>query len=172
MLRLRNRKQQEIESVQAYAYDMALLFAQTHTPAASQSDMFLDNLKPSLQRGFINTCPENLHEAIKKAKFLESQDLAHSPQKLKALQEQGNSSKTQSSAVDEPCRTMKDLTLHLSQAKPKTGDRDVRPPRRAEQGDRPALACFKCGNVGLTSVDCPTAEGAELCRLQSVPGPG
>ena len=168
MLRLKNRKQQEVETVQAYADEMALLFAQTHTPAASQRDMFLDNLKPSLQKRVINTCPESLQEAIRKAKFLESQDLAHSPQKLKALQEQGNSSKTQSSAVDELCRTMKDLTLHLTQVKPKTGDRDVRPPRRAEQGDRPALTCFKCGNVGHKAVDCPTTAGAP--RVQNHAG--
>ena len=87
ILRLKNRKHHESESVQAYADELALLFAQTQTPAALQRDMFLDNLKPSLQKRVINTCPETLHEAVRKAKFLESQDVAHSPQKLKALQE-------------------------------------------------------------------------------------
>ena len=86
ILKLRNRRQQQNESVQAYADALTLLFAQTNTAAGSQRDLFLQNLRPSLQQRVINTCPESLEIAIRHAKFLESQDLAHSPQPTRTWQ--------------------------------------------------------------------------------------
>ena len=75
--------------MQAYADALQLLCLQTGFPAAAQRDLFLKNLKPSLKKQVINTCPFSLQEAVKAALFLEAQDNASSPQKLQALQEQG-----------------------------------------------------------------------------------
>ena len=88
MLQLQHRNQYENESVQAYSDALQLLCLQTSFPVA-QRDLFLKNLKASLKKRVINTCPANLAEAVKAAFFLEAQDSANSPQKLQALQEQG-----------------------------------------------------------------------------------
>jgi len=65
------------------------LFLQTGFPIAAQRDLFLKNLKASLKKSVINTCPTSLDNAVKAALFLEAQDSANSPLKLQALQEQG-----------------------------------------------------------------------------------
>ena len=93
ILKLRNRMQQQNESVQAYADALTPLFAQTNFQPQCLKHcgwepvrLVSAELQPSLQRRVINTCPESLEVAIRHAKFLESQDLARSPQPTRTWQ--------------------------------------------------------------------------------------
>ena len=155
MLRLQHRTQQENESVQSYADAITLLFMQTGFPASAQRDIFLHNLKASLRKRVINTCPEDLQDAIKKAAFLEAQDSASSPLKLKTLQEQG-SIKPPEDAIDKLTKSMKDLTIMFSnQGKGSRTDRVEQGERNRPQRDSmPTLTCYKCGKPGHKASQC------------------
>ena len=155
MLRLQHRNQQENESVQSYADGITLLFMQTGFPASAQRDIFLHNLKASLRRRAINTCPKDLQDAIKKATFLEAQDNASSPLKLKTLQEKG-SSKPPEDAIDQLTKSMTGLTnmianrgkgSHTDQA---SKGESNRPPRDG----MPTVICYKCGKPGHKASQC------------------
>lgn len=57
LVHVQHRKQQESESVQSYADDMNMLFAQSAFPDAMRMDIMLDNLKPSLRRRVATIIP-------------------------------------------------------------------------------------------------------------------
>ena len=118
MLKLRNRRQQHDESVQAYADALTVLFARTNTPAGSQCNLFLDNCRPhapaekasSCQD--IDSCPDSLQTAIKRAVFLEACDVKQSPQHVRPLQEPLN--KHNPDSVSKVCKAMQGLISVLA----------------------------------------------------------
>ena len=165
MLHLQHRSQYEHESVQAYADALQLLFLQTGFPVAAQRDLFLKNLKPSLKKRVINTCPTSLDDAVKAALFLEAQDSANSPQKLQALQEQGKTKPKDEIGLREVTEAFRDLKLHLAQHKPQ-GDRANRQGQRAHNDRGPPITCFKCGSVGHKAADCPNLGAEGPARAQ------
>ena len=165
MLHLQHRNQYEHESVQAYADALQLMFLQAGFPIAAQRDLFLKNLKASLKKRVINTCPTSLDDAVKAARFLEAQDSANSPQKLQALQEQGKTKPKQDIGLREVTDALRDLKLHLAHSKPQ-GDRANRQGQRPPNQRGPPITCYKCGNVGHKAIDCPNQGAQGPARAQ------
>ena len=165
MLHLQHRSQFEHESVQAYADALQLLFLQTGFPIATQRDLFLKNLKASMKKRVINTCSTSLDNAVKAALFLEAQDSANSPQKLQALQEQGNTKPKEDIGMREVTEAFRDLKLHLAQNKPQ-GDRPNGQGQRAPNDRGLPITCYKCGNVGHKAADCHNQGAQGPARAQ------
>ena len=149
MLRLHHRRQQQHESVQSYADDLQLLFAQTHIPVAFQCKIFLENLKISLQQRVVNTCPDSLAIAIEKAKFLELQDFLHSSERLKAWQESGTACKPRADPVESIGQLVKDFRGVVAK------QNEAQHHRRR---DKRPLICSRCGSQHHATQHCPNFE--------------
>ena len=86
--RIKHRKQGENESVQLYADDMSMMFAQSELPYALRRDALLNNLKSGLKEDVMVTMPSTVEQVIANATFLEEKCVAVSPEKLQAWEQQ------------------------------------------------------------------------------------
>ena len=86
--RIKHRKQAENESVQLYADNMIMMFAQSELPHDLRRDALLNNLKPGLKEDVMVTMPSTIEQVIANATFLEDKSLGVLPEKLKAWEQQ------------------------------------------------------------------------------------
>ncbi len=86
--RIKHRKQAENESVQLYADDMIMMFAQSELPHALWRDALLNNLKSGLKEDVMVTVPSTIEQVIANATFLEEKSVDVLPEKLKAWEQQ------------------------------------------------------------------------------------
>ncbi len=149
MARIQHRKHREDESVQSYADDMNMMFAQSVLPEAMKRDLLLENLKPSLRKQVMLSIPTTIDEVITNATFLEEKFAGITPEKLKVWEQQRNPSK--GDQVDRLTRAMDKMCIAFTNAnRPGSNDRAMpnRPanntdrPRQGQRGpDAPALQC-------------------------------
>ncbi len=85
---IQHRKQAENESVQLYADDMIIMFAQSELPHALRRDVLLNNLKSGLKEDVMVTMPSTVEQVIANATFLEEKSVGVLPEKLKAWEQQ------------------------------------------------------------------------------------
>lgn len=88
MTRIQHRKQLEDESIQSYADDMILMFAQSGFPEIMKRDLLLDGLKPSLRKKVLASIPSTVQDVIDNAMFLENKAHGAAQEKMKAWEEQ------------------------------------------------------------------------------------
>ena len=107
--RIKHRKQAENESVQLYADDMIMMFAQSELPHALRRDALLNNLKPGLKEDVMVTMPSTIEQVIANATFLEEKSVGVLPEKLKAWEQQRVASRQ--NPIERLTRSMEKMSI-------------------------------------------------------------
>ncbi len=110
--RIKHRKQAEHESVQLYADDMIMMFAQSALPHALRQDALLNNLKSGLKEDVMVTMPSTVEQVIANATFLEEKSVAVSPEKLKAWEQQRVASRQD--PIERLTRSMEKMSIAVA----------------------------------------------------------
>ena len=110
--RINHRKQAENESVQLYADDMIMIFAQSELPHALRRDALLNNLRPGLNEDVMGTMPSTTEQVIANATFLEEKSVDVLPEKLKAWEHQRITSRQD--PIERLTRSMEKMSIAVA----------------------------------------------------------
>lgn len=163
--RIQHRKQREDESVQAYAEDMNMMFAQCQFPEVLKRNLLIDNLKPNLRKQVVSSIPTTIEQVITNAIFLEETAVGVMSEKIKGWEQQRSHSKTD--AIDRITKSMDKMTIALSNNFSRQNDqhpvplnRPPAPPRPQRDPGNGPMQCWKCQGYGHKAIDCNNAPRA------------
>ena len=163
--RIQHRKQREDESVQAYAEDMNMMFAQCQFPEVLKRNLLIDNLKPNLRKQVVSSIPTTIEQVITNAIFLEETAVGVTSEKIKGWEQQRSHSKTD--AIDRITKSMDKMTIALSHNFSRQDDqhpvplnRPPAPPRPQRDPGNGPMQCWKCQGYGHKAIDCNNAPRA------------
>ena len=110
--RIKHRKQAENESVQLYADDMIMMFAQSALPHALRRDALLNNLKPGQKEDVMVTMPSTVEQVIANATFLEDKSVGVLSEKLKTSDQQRVASRQD--PIERLTRSMEKMSIAVA----------------------------------------------------------